>query len=84
MDDVDSDGFQSDSDGPPDEEEEAEENADADGEDALFGEAMLSTYGVRWVCRQLSHSDSVILRSLFTSQYRGIFLPHLRSCLLDF
>lgn len=27
-------------------------------------------------CRQFNHSDKVILLSLFTSQYRGIFLPH--------
>lgn len=27
-------------------------------------------------CKQFNHSDSVIFLSLFTSQYRGIFLPH--------
>lgn len=29
-----------------------------------------------WTCKQFNHSDNVIFLSLFTSQYRGIFLPH--------
>lgn len=34
------------------------------------------SFSVRWVCKQLSHSESVIFLSLFTSQKRGKRFPH--------
>lgn len=44
-------------------------------------EVFVASFALPWALRQFNHSDKVIFLSLFTSQYRGIFLPHFRKAL---